>query len=143
MEIYNAANVIYFNGSHADFKSLSVYTRPDDRNNQRLEGAHNGAINLGKSDSAAFAKGSYLRWINVAQKEEVGFANREYQIEKLKSSPKKKDDKLVQKDKAIASWVRKHKRNEITFKVLFEKYMRLTSEKSLPRNLRHFSSDLN
>ena len=51
--------------------------------------------------------------------------------------------KLVQKDKAIASWVRKHKRNETTFKVLFEKYMRLTSEKSLPRNLRHFSSDLN
>ena len=81
--------------------------------NQNLEGAHNGAINLGKADSAASARGSYYRWIATAQKEKVGFANREYQIEYLNSAPKTKDKKLVQKDNAIASLVAKHKSNEI------------------------------
>ena len=41
-----------------------------DRNNQNLEGAHNGAINLGKSDVAGSSRGSYNRWIRTAQKEE-------------------------------------------------------------------------
>ena len=59
--------------------------------NQNLEGAHNGAIYLGKADSAASARGSYYLWIATAQKEEVGFTHREYKIEHLNSVPKTKD----------------------------------------------------
>ena len=132
-----------FNGTHANYKSLSIYHRPRDRNNQYLEGAHNGAINLGKADSSGSARGSYNRWIATAQKEEVGFTNREYQIEHLNSPPKTKDDKLVQKDNRIASLVNKHKENEIGLGELLTEYMLITNEKMLPRNLRHYSDDLN
>ena len=73
----------------------------------------------------------------------VGFTNREYQIEHLNSAPKTKDKKLVQKHNAIASLVAKHKSNEIGLAELFKKYILLTNEKVLPRNLRHYSDDLN
>jgi len=43
--------------------------------NQNLEGAHNGAIHLGKADLAASARGSYYLLIATAQKQEVGFTN--------------------------------------------------------------------
>ena len=133
LDIYDACNEIYFNGTHtADYKSLSIYDRPRDRNNQNLEGAHDGAINLGKADFASSARRSYYRWINTAQKEEVGFTNREYlyQINLLNSALKVKDKKLQQKYDTIASLVDKHKRNEITFNQLFQKYIVLISEKN-------------
>jgi len=126
---------------HADFESLSIYDRPCDRNNQNLEGAHNGAINLGKADIGGSSRGSYNRWIATAQKEEGGFTNREYQINVLKAPPKTKDKKLVDKDNAIESLVKKHKSKEITLAELLQHYTLLTNEKVLPRNLRHFSSD--
>ena len=97
--------------------------------NQNPEGAHNGAIYLGKADSAASARRSYYRWVATAQKEEVGFSNREYEIEHLNSAPKTKDKKLVQKDNAIASLVAKHKSNEIGLAELLKKYILLTNEK--------------
>ena len=135
------SNGIYFNGSHADYKSLSIYEHPRDRNNQNLEGAHNGAINLGKADVAGSSRGSYNRWISTAQKEEVGFTNREYQINVLNAAPKAKDKKLINKDNAIASLVKKHKTGKITLAELLQRYILLTNEKVLPRNLRHFSCD--
>jgi len=73
----------------------------------------------------------------------LGFTNREYQIEHLNSPPKTKDDKLVQKDNRIASLVNKHKENEIGLGELLTEYMLITNEKMLPRNLRHYSDDLN
>tara|TARA_B110000881_G_C18123565_1_gene293355 strand:+ start:118 stop:360 length:243 start_codon:yes stop_codon:yes gene_type:complete len=73
----------------------------------------------------------------------LGFTNREYQIEHLYSPPKTKDDKLVQKDNRIASLVNKHKENEIGLGELLTEYMLITNEKMLPRNLRHYSDDLN
>ena len=53
------------------------------------------------------------------------------------------DDKLVQKDNRIASLVNKHKENEIGLGELLTEYMLITNEKMLPRNLRHYSDDLN
>jgi len=81
-----------------------------------------------------------MRWLNTSNAEEVGFSNREYQINVLNSSPKKKDPELVKKDNRIASLVKQHKNEEITLKTLVEEYMLITSEHMLPRNLRHYSA---
>ena len=81
-----------------------------------------------------------MRWLNTAKKEEVQFSNRQYQITELNSSPKTKDASLLQKDNAIASLVRKHKNNEISTATLLKKYINLTNDNILPRNMRHHSS---
>ena len=135
-------NKVFFNGTHSDFKAISIYPRPLNRNNQVIEGGNNKTINLGKADSGRSARGTYVRWINTSSAEEVGFTNREYQINILKSSPKKKDDKLIQKDNRIASLVKRHQNRDITLKQLLEEYMVITNEKVLPRNLRHYSAAL-
>jgi hypothetical protein len=59
----------------------------------------------------------------------------------LQPKAKTKDKKLVDKDNAIESLVKKHKSKEITLAELLQHYTLLTNEKVLPRNLRHFSSD--
>ena len=94
-----------------------------------------------KSDVNDSARGSFKRWLNSAKKKELAFANRQYQLECLNANPKKKDKKLIIKDKAITNLVNKHKANIITTKELLESYMKLTNEHELPRNLRHFSAD--
>jgi hypothetical protein len=77
LKIWNKCNKIYFNGSHAAFKSISIYDHPFGRNNQIMEGGHHGTINKGEFDSGFTARGSFLRWISTAQKEEVAFPNRD------------------------------------------------------------------
>ena len=84
--IWTKAGDIYFNGSHSDYKTLSLYHRPHDRNNQALEGSHNAAIAIGESDAAHSSRGSFQRWLNTAKKEEFAFATREYQLHHLNST---------------------------------------------------------
>ena len=141
IDIWESANEIYYNGTHSDYQALSLYHRPSDRNNQALEGGHNGTISLGSSDIADSARGAFLRWINTAKREELEFENRQYQLNFLNAPPKEKDGILVDKDNAITSWVNKHKQNQITTRELLHMYMKLTNENELPQNLRHFSSD--
>ena len=42
IDIWESANEIYYNGTYSDYQALSLYHRPSDRNNQALEGGHNG-----------------------------------------------------------------------------------------------------
>ena len=102
-----------------------------------MEGGHNGSITRGRSDTSFTARGTFLRWISTAQKEEVSFADREEQLKNLVTAPKTKKNP---KDKALDSLIQRHKKNEITTKDLLSEYMVLTNEKALPRNLRHYSS---
>ena len=88
------------------------------------------------------ARGSFSRWLNTAKKEEIGYTNRQYQIESLNWAAKVKDKILLQKDRAITSLVRKHKNYEITTANLVKHYM-LTNKQLLSRNMRHFTSFLN
>ena len=68
MDVWKKSGKIYFNGTHADYRSLSFYWRPSDRTNQNLEGKHNVTIALGKSDQNQTQKGSFERWIATAKK---------------------------------------------------------------------------
>ena len=140
INIWNSCSQIYFNGSHSDYEYLSLYYRPDDRNNQALEGAHRGSIALGAADIGDSARGTFKRWLNTAKREEVLFAKREFQINHFNSEPKKKDADLIKKDKAIKSIVNQHKRNEISAATLLKEYILKTNDKILPRNIRHYSS---
>ena len=136
--IWEKAGEIYFNGSHSDYQALSIYFRPDDRNNQTMEGGHNGSITLGESDAYFSSQGSLLRWINTAKKEEVGFSNRMYQINVLKSGPKLKQKKSsISKDKAIKTIVQQHAQGLISTRELLTKYIEKTSDHCLSRSLRH------
>ena len=101
-----------------------------------MRGTHNGSINLGLSDTNASSKGTFLRWNNTSKKEELGFTNRLYQIENLNSSPKRKSNAAIQNDRAIATIINQHKKGKITSRELLTKYMNLTSEHSLPKDLR-------
>ena len=42
-DIWTKAEEVYFNGTHSDYLSLSIYRRPAGRNNQCMEGAHIGS----------------------------------------------------------------------------------------------------
>ena len=137
-DIWNKAGEVYFNGTHSDYLSLSIYRRPSGRNNQCMEGGHIGSINLGISDENNSSKGSFLRWINTSKKEEIGFENRLFQIKVLNSEPKTKQKKSsIQKDAAITKIISQHGRGEITHRQLLDKYINLTSEHALLRQLRH------
>ena len=62
-----------------------------------------------------------------------------YQIENLSSNPKCKSKRAISKDNAIKTIVTPHKEGIITTRQLLDKYIALTSEKSLPRSLQHIA----
>lgn len=140
-DIFYKVSTIYFNGAHSDLQSLSIYNRPDGRNNQALEGIHTGTINLGASDANNSAKGSVERFINTVKKEEVSFTNRQYQIQNLVTRPKTKMPLAISKDKSITTIVNQHKQGIISNKQLLQKYIEITAEHSLPNELRHLQYD--
>ena len=88
MEIWEQAGSTYYNGTHSDYKALSLQNRGKRRNNQFVEGSHNGAIVYGKCDTAQSARGSDMRFVHCSQMKEVAFFTGKYQIEHLNSSPK-------------------------------------------------------
>ena len=138
LEIWGKSNQIYYNGTHADYASLSIYNRPSDRNNQSLEGSHNGSINLDSVDSSFSSEGTLLRWLNTSKKEERGFTVRQYQITHLNSAPKRKNKAAISKDKALSTIINQHKERQISTRERLDKYISLKSEHSLPRTLRRF-----
>jgi hypothetical protein len=90
-----------------------------------------GSIALGATDIGDSAQGTFTgkRFLNTAKREEVLFANREFQINHLNSEPKKKDADLIKTDKAIESIVNQHKRNEISAATLLKEYILKTNDK--------------
>ena len=114
LEIWEQAGEIYFGGTHSDYKSLSFKNRATRRNNQFMEGSHNGTIVYGKCDVAQTARGSDERFVHCSQMKEVAFTTHQYQINVLNSGPKTKHPTLQKKDKTIQTIITQRKNDEIT-----------------------------